>query len=503
MKKTFFILYLALICCSMGFCQSMSTTTETNNTASKTTIENVNDVNSVSAATEQTIVLDDMKTDKEAKSENNKGKTNEVALMILTVLLGLLALLAPAIVSGIQQQIRLSQEFQSCSKSLYSENPIEQASAAILLRSFLKKRRVGLFFRIDYTREAKNLIVALLRTNIPTILQKNLADGLSHADSLEGQDLQFVNMIGALIKPKSRIQYEIYKDEKYKKKRLSMKNADMFHAVIQGCSINNVDATEAVFLYSMLCGTSFRNCILINANFRSSNVSNARFDSDCKLEGAVFEDAIGINTAVVKCKGTNVPLIDFLDSGGKFCSEKPQVKYKPSRNTLKVFISKLGVMDSQQNLQYESLKGVIGKLDEIEFVTIERDEYLPASQLVDVSTHMAKCDGCVIFAYGYLDVHSGTIHKNLIGNDKLIVENKVFASPWLHIETALANGKQMPCLIIYDRNLYRDGMFDEAIVESNNNILALPYSDDISPQNQILLDWKGKVIEYHKNNNSR
>ena len=59
----------------------------------------------------------------------------------------------------------------------------------------------------------------------------------------------------------------------------------------------------------------------------------------------------------------------------------------------------------------------------------------------------------------------------------------------------------MPCLIIYDKNLCRDGMFDNAVVESNNNLFLLPYSDGISIQSHTLLYWKGRVVEYHQNNN--
>lgn len=498
MKRFILIICLVLVWCCNGFCLSLPRTDKKNDTVSKSANESINNVNSNSAEVGKTTITLDVR-----KIIDNIDESKGDVLTIITVVLGLLTILVTPIVSGIQQQTRLSQEFQSCSKSLYSDNPIEQASAAILLRGFLKKRRVAWFFRIDYTREAKNLIVALLRTSIPTILQKNLADGLSYANSLKGQDLQHVNLIGALIKPKSRIRYETTKLKIYKSKRLSMKSADMFHAVIQDCSINNVNGKGAFFLYAILSGTSFRNCILKNAKFQNANVSHVRFDEDCILDGAVFKDAIGINTAVVKCNGSNVPLIEFLDSEGKFCRKKPQVKYNPSHDKLKVFVSKLGVMDSQQKIQYESLKSIIGNKGDIEFETIERDEYILTSQLIDVSSRMEHCDGCIVFADGYLDVHSGTIHKNLIGNDRQTVENKVFTSPWLHIETALANVKQMPCLIIYDRNLCRDGMFDNAVVESNNKFFLIPYSDDISIQSHTLLYWKGKVVEYHQNKNQR
>lgn len=505
---------MALIWCCNGFCQSLPMDKVANDTVSKLAVENTKDVGTKGTVVEKAEMPNGLKEgDAKKVDKSDKEETNNQALTILTVLLGLLALLAPTFISGIQQQIRLSQEFQSCSKSLYSNNPIEQASAAILLRGYLKKRRVGLFFSVDYSREAKNLIVALLRTAIPTVLQKNLADGLSHANSLKGQDLQYVNMIGVLIKPKSRIEYEITKCGIYKMKRLSMKNADMFHAMIQECSINNVDATEAVFLYAILCGTSFRNCILKKAKFQNSNVSNVRFDKDCKLEGANFKDAIGINSAKVKSKVgkdyKDVNLIEFLDEEGVFHSRKPTPNYKPTNNELTIFVSKLGIMDAQQKVQYDSFMNIVRELgniieESIGTQTIERGEYPTVSQLVDVSTRMTRCDGCVVFAFEYLNVSSGTIHKNVEGDDRKTVENKAFTSPWLHIETALANDKHMPCLIVYDKNLWRDGMFDATIVgkdNANNKLWAIEYADNITVGNDTLKNWITNVYEYQKTKN--
>lgn len=521
MKRTLLLICIALIWCCNGLCQSLQTNTVVNNTLLDSIVENTKDVETKGAGTKTAKMLDSQATGNNAKADNDNNKvSNNIALtIILPIVLSLLALLTPIFITGIQQQIRLSQEFQSCSKSLYSDNPIEQASAAILLRGYLKKRRVGLFFSVDYSREAKNLIVALLRTSIPTVLQKNLADGLSYANSLEGQDLQHVNMIGALIKPKSRIKYEITKEEKYKRQRLSMKNADMFHAVIQESSINNVDATEAVFLYAILCGTSFRNCILKNARFQNSNVSNVRFDKDCQLEGANFKDAIGIESAIVKSKEgkdyKDVNLMEFLDSEGVFCTEKPEEakRYKPTINNLTIFVSKLGIMDAQQKMRYDSLMSTLREMGNIEMEIggekkligkieseiIERGEYPTVSQLVDVSNHMTRCDGCVVFAFEYLNVSSGFIHKEVEGDDKKTVKNKVFTSPWLHIETALANEKHMPCLVVYDKNLWRDGMFDATIVgedNANNKLWAIEYADDIDTNNKVLQMWISNANEY-------
>ena len=421
----------------------------------------------------------------------------------ITLMITLVSAIISYCVYIVKQQERYYQEFKSCSKSLYSDNPIEQASAAILMRGFLKKRRVGILFHVDYTKEAVNLLVALLKTTIPINLQKNLSDGFSYANSLEGQDMQSINMQGALIKPESRIKYELTKDKKYNKKRLSMKNVDLFHAVVQECSINNVDASSAIFLYTILCGTSFKNCVFVGAKFDYANISRTVFDDDCIMEKASFKNAVGINEAKVKRMINGVveshKLIEFLDKDGIF-HEKKSSNYEIPERKLRVFVSKLGVMNSQQKLRYDMMVGLLG--DEIELDSIERINYLNTSQLIDVDTHLAQCDGCIIFAFEYLDVDHGNIHRNVVGEDNQEIENKIFASPWLHIETALANGKQMPCMVVCDDKLCRDGMFDEAIVNPDKNMFIINYSDNIQSMEPTLLEWKGKVVEFHSNHHS-
>lgn len=422
-------------------------------------------------------------------------------------IVGLLTLVVPFVVYMVQQQSRSSQFFHECAKSLFSENPIEQSTAAILLRSFLN-RSFWDIYKPNYTKDAKNLMVVLLRNPISVNRQKTIADGFSYADNLDGQDMQYVNMINALIKPKSRIEYELTGSELYKRKRISMRKADFFHAVLQECSINNVNAKGAVFFCSILCGTSFRNCILEKANFENSNVRNVRFDSDCSLEGASFKGAVGIESATIKIDGESNPrpLLDFLDKKGIFHPEGilSNERYVLDDKRLKVFVSKLGSMDSQQRMRYDSAVSTLKKIGKIEIQKIERDQYPSVSQLTDVATHLDNCDGCVIFAFEYLDVISGYIHKNVKGKDRKKLINQTYSSPWLHIEAALANGKQMPCLIIYDDNLCRDGMFDDTIIQSDKNMYAFPYSDSISPEDINMLNkWIGLVREYHYNKNIR
>ena len=70
-------------------------------------------------------------------------------------------------------------------------------------------------------------------------------------------------------------------------------------------------------------------------------------------------------------------------------------------------------------------------------------------------------------------------------------------SPWMHIEAALACCENMPCLIIYEKGLFLDGMFDAKIIDPDKNLFAIEYSDTMQPSNDIIQKWMNAVREYH------
>ena len=373
---------------------------------------------------------------------------------LISIVLALVPFIVGIAVYYVQKSSHKDMFFKKCAESLYSTNATEQITAAILLREYANDA--------SYESRVKNMMVALLRTSIPSSLQKVIADLFSYSDSLKGQDMQHINMLGALIKPKERVEYELTGNENIKHKRLSMQQADCYQAVIKECSINQVDATKAIFAFGNLSSTTFKNCILVNANFRGANVKYTIFDEDCDLEGADFFDAVGLEEAKVKIKNnapaTTIPLIDLLDRNGIFRS---------------------------------------AKLHNPTLVHIEREQYPVVSQLSDVVTHMEQCDGCVIFACEYLEVTEGYLHKKIVSNDRKVLNKTSIVSPWLHIETALANNKGIPCLIIYDNNVLRDGMFDEKIIEPDRSLFAVEYSDILKEDNPTLQHWINSTREYH------
>lgn len=306
--------------------------------------------------------------------------TND-SLTAVSIVIAAITLIVSAIVYVIQRRAQYDRAFRECTKALHSKNPIEQTTAAILLRSYLKHKWFAPYFN-SYSVEAKNLMVALLTQPIPASLQKTIADGFSYVHNMDGQDMQYVNMKGTSIKPDSAVNFEITDKRKYKRKRISMRNVDFFHSVIQESSINFVDAQDAVFYCSLLNNTVFHNCILKEANFRCANVSNVCFDQDCSLEGAKFRDAVGLETVKVKINGKETrPLLDFLDKDGIFHVEGSTETYSNNIEDYRVFVSKLGAMDSNQKLHYKSVLANISEIDKIKIESIERGDYTTTSQL--------------------------------------------------------------------------------------------------------------------------
>lgn len=412
--------------------------------------------------------------------------------MVITVIIAIASFLIAGITFLIQYYAKERELFTSCAKSLYSDKLVEQITAAIMLRDY-----VGDFM---YASKTKNVLVALLRTSIPVALQKVVADVFSYAKSLTGQDMQHINMLGALIKPKSCVQYQLTNDEKYKNIRLPMEQVDCYHAIIKDCSLNFINAQKAVFYCANLSGTVFHNCLLDSATFKGANVRGVRFDKDCVLEGANFQDAEGLEQATWNKR----PILDFLDANGIFHAHKgPNAgTYVPRKADTKIFISKLGVMDLKQKMQYDNIINIIENLQiASSTVCINRDEYPIVSQLSDIEARMDPCDGCVIFACEYMQIADGCLHKDIDSVDRKPLSNVSLVSPWLHIEAAIANSKNMPCLIIYDKNLFRDGMFDPKVITSDRRLYAIEYSDALQADNTVLQEWRNSVREYYMSHN--
>jgi hypothetical protein len=435
----------------------------------------------------------------------------------VTVASTLISFFAAAVVFIYQHRKHDADMFSDCTKSLHSDNEVSRITAAILLRSYLRKP--------GFRKSALKVYVALLRVLPKGNVQKTLADGLGYIDKAIGHDFQKINMHDVLIKPKSYIKYEITENDKFKRFKIMMQRADFYRSNITECSIHSVNFDKAVFYDARLYKTTFRNCTFQKADFRGSDMNGVKF-IDCNLEGAEFKGAKRLETSYVtvskkvlhnvilaeygnfkvvaeKDIDPNVnyqkklyveqvkkPLLDFLDESGRFSSKQHQGSYKEDAFRRFVFVSRLGIMDSHQQMQYERLLQYLSDTYDMDFITLDRKEYMNYGQLNTIKDTMELCAGVIVFAFSYLDVESGAIHKNLSSDDMVAKKASSYTSPWIQIEAAFASSLKLPTLVVMGNGVECDGIFDDKITVNDSLLFKFCYKGGLSEDNyNVIADW--------------
>ena len=389
-----------------------------------------------------------------------------------------------------QKRDRQADFFKKCSVDLYADNETARITAAILLRGFLKKK--------DYRQDTLNLIVALLRILPAGNLQKTLADGLSFLRRADGHDFQHINLRNASIKPHSRIRFEISGDNRFRGQRISMVCADFYQSDPSNCSICNIDASKAILFDCTLKKTAFHDCLLRGADFSRADLEHVRFDN-CDLEGARFDGARHLSSVcIVAADGSRSGLLPHLDASGVFSRTRrnpADAGYRELSVEKRIFISKPGVMDSLQQACYNNSLDYLRRKYDIIPVVIDRKDYKPTGQLRLIRETLASCSGVVTFAFPHLHVTDGMLNRHVQGDDACRISEQEFASPWLQIETALASCMELPCLIISDKSLCRNGMFDPSVTD-DGRLFRIQYSEAISDKKAIFEQWISQV-EHH------
>lgn len=411
----------------------------------------------------------------------------DVATLITIITFG-----AGIIVYYVQKSKEYSDLFLKCASQLNSQNESDQIAGAVLMRAFIKRRK--------YREKALLLISSFLQSLPNGNLQKILADSLSMCKSAKGHDFQSCNMYNALIKPSYYIRYELTKVSFFKRLRLNFKAADFFEANLVQFNAKSVNFKGAVFYRALLRDAIFTNCILKDANFQESDLSGTRF-KECNLEGAVFRNARRISEASVfyEKERRYVPLINFLTEKGVFSSvpEMDKVRYVVEEAKKSIFVSRLGLMDSQQELYYNNILNYISDKFKVNFVSLDRTAYRKYGQLSMIQDNMSKCSGAIVFAFSHLSVAAGVICKNLKEPYKQEIKDCSYSSSWLQIETAFAKSMNIPTLIVMEDGVRDDGIWDDFIVQYNTGLLKFTYNGTLEEQKQhkaIIDSWYNSVI---------
>ena len=402
--------------------------------------------------------------------ENPLPFIDSVGFMITVV-----TTVAAAVVFIYQQRKQRAEMFSKCTESIHSDNEVNRITSAILLRTYLRQGR--------FRKDALNVLVALLRVLPNGNVQKTLADGLTQLKSARGQDFQKVNLHDVLIKPKSYIDYELEAKDRYKRFKINMKRADFYESDISESSIHSVDFYRAVFYNTSFFNTSFRNCSFVKADFRSADLNKTRF-YECDLDGADFKGAKRISSALVityENNGGHVTevkrsLSTYLDEKGIFHSDYTEGRYEEDKSQRYVFVSRLGLMDSMQQMHYDRVISFLETEYGLKFITLERSKYMNHGQLNTIKDQMELCSGVLVFASSYLHVLHGLEHENLSSKDRKTIRNHSYTSPWIQIETAFASSLKLPTLMVLEDGVIHDGIFDDKITEHDSLLHKILYS---------------------------
>ena len=400
-----------------------------------------------------------------------------------------------SIVIFIYQNIKSKNErFKQYARDLYKENnTTAQITSAILLRSYL--RPIFNTFKNPYEKDTLNLIVAILR-HIPNgPFQKTLADSISYVRKADGQDFQHINLYSASIKPKYRIDFEINNKISDLDKRVSMRSADFYSSDITMCGIYHINAEKAIFLNCILCKSSFHNCILTNADFRYTDIHDLRF-VDCELNGAKFKGAIGLSSATIFNSNTKEkqPLLNYLNEEGEFESWNNNIRYNYNNKPKKIFVSRLGEMNTKQKLYFNNMLDYLKQKYNCEYEQIRPEEYRDTEQISMIKNRISDCSGIIVFAFSQIHVNNGeTVNKTQL------INNEDYSSPWLHIETAMAKAiYNLPAMIITEDKIYCNGIFDDKIIENDNLMFKISYKGVLSREDEQTISHWNRAVEQHK-----
>lgn len=146
------------------------------------------------------------------------------------------------------------------------------------------------------------------------------------------------------------------------------------------------------------------------------------------------------------------------------------------------YINKLVAYFDQNGITLETLKG-----------------WNDNDPLVPIMEEMKHSNGCFVLALERYFVQEGAEKRGSEQEGKIV--KKSFASPWLHIETALARSLDLPLIIFKDQSLKNEGLIHDDKQEwgivriDQGNIKQI----EEYPIKNFILSWVKQVEKYQKN----
>jgi hypothetical protein len=328
--------------------------------------------------------------------------------------------------------------FAEMVKGLNSDDDVQRAANAILLRRFFDPRsefavRSLVRRKVPYASDAVNVIAAVLRTERTGIVQKLLADGLAYAPTLANVDLPYTNLRNG------------YLGEKGKKRPPSMRRVDFFHADLTDASFRGAKLQQAVFYETTCAGTVFEDADLRNADFRRADLRGARLKG-CKLAGARFAGATNLPAGVKDRLDETTQVFPAADKKKAFDPPATSAPADSKALTPKVFISAPSISDPSCRAIRELVVDALGAGPDS--IVQVQPPYSGSSPLRSVASTIQGCWGVVIIGLPQLHVPEGRLRSGTAAEQ--VVKDLRLPTPWNQIEAGMAAALGLPMLVISD-----------------------------------------------------
>lgn len=347
---------------------------------------------------------------------------------------------------------------------LAADDAERQLAGAILLRRFFDPSselglRAGLSRRAPYAGEALSVMAAVLRGVPRGDLQKLLADGLAHAETLENADLQRTNLQNAYLAPR-RYSGSLQRGG-------SLVGADFYRADLSEASLKGVNAQRAVFYQARLQGTVLRDADLRNASFFEADLSGANFRG-ARLGGASFAGA------------RNIPheLLPLLDDAKKYTSmDRAPAPTTPVGKRAHVFLSAPADRTPEQDSICAWLSEVLGR-EGLVLESLSRHDYPKSAVLAEIDRRLAGCAGMVVLGLRSVDTEPEA--------------SQAGTTPWTHVEAGMAYGRGLPLLLLREQGV-NTGVFDHAVDGHHTHVVDLKDRWNETVMRSALAPWLSEV----------
>ena len=137
-------------------------------------------------------------------------------------------------------------------------------------------------------------------------------------------------------------------------------------------------------------------------------------------------------------------------------------------------------MDAIQQSHYNDIISFVQNHYHVKPILIERSDYKGNGQVDTIMEKMFDCSGG--------------------GAQRLKGAETNFSSPWLQIETALAIWHKIPCMIIREKDVFANGVFDPVVLNSDKKrIFSFEYQESLDEQMPLFDAWIEQVDAFENN----